>query len=254
VIEPDAVREAAAEQRASSPPSDDTAPGGVRPNDRVIVFGASTAGKSEVINHLFSTFRVQRVLVDTKGHEFDVIGPDGQLLEPVSDVAAIDWREPIVHYVDRTGQVEEFGELFDALNRRHHVMTFVHETADLCEYRPNKSPRPVMAYLNKGAAHGRGFIGGSQRAVYVPLHARTEAMHVFYMVPRLVEDDDHRAAASAFGMHPNELAGQLADLHHEHGDYSFLWADRRARTVRACPPLPEHVRAQSIVRRRTVVA
>lgn len=245
--------EQAAEQPEPVAAAEQPRSGGVRWNDRVIVFGASTAGKSEVINHLFSTFRLQRVLVDTKGHEFDVIGADGQVVAPVSDVAAIDWRQPIVHYVDSTGKVDEFGELFDALNQRHRIMTVVHEAADLCEYRPNKAPRSVMAYLNKGAAHGRGFIGGSQRAVYIPLHARTESMHVFYMVPRLAEDEDHRAAASMMGTHPNELAGRITDLHNAHGDYSFLWYDRRARELRDCPPIPEHVRAQSIVRRRTII-
>jgi energy-coupling factor transporter ATP-binding protein EcfA2 len=98
--------------------------GGIVHHDRVFIAGRTGSGKSELINVLFSGFACQRLLVDTKD-EFDIPG-----VERVRDVAAIDWSEPIIHYVDSSSQAGEFDELFEACLRRRHLVVAVHELAE----------------------------------------------------------------------------------------------------------------------------
>jgi hypothetical protein len=200
------------------------------------------SGKSELLNHLASAFRWQRVLVDTKD-EWTVPG-----VEPVHDVAAIDWREPIVHYRNRGTGPQELGELFDVLNQRRRVIAVVHELLDLCDGHPSKTPRSVLQYLTKGAAHGRGFLGGSQRPVMVPSHARTEAAHIFIFTPRLTPDD-LKPIARELGTSFEQLARDLDEVQRELGDHAFVWFNRRTRDLSACEPLDDATRSHTIVHR-----
>jgi len=43
--------------------------GGVRYHERAFFAGPTESGKSELLNFVFSGFRCQRLLYDTKGHE-----------------------------------------------------------------------------------------------------------------------------------------------------------------------------------------
>jgi hypothetical protein len=216
-------------------------------NDRVFVAGQTRSGKSELLNVLFSELQVQKVLIDTKG-EFAIDD-----VEPVEDPAAIDWREPVIHYrTSPAGDLGEIDELFQACMGRRRLTVCCHELSDLCDYSAQRTPRWVNAYISKGGAHGLGFYAGSQRPANVPMRAKTEAQHVFYVVPRLTEDRDHDAMAAPMGIDARALDSELRGAQAEHGRYAFLWWDLRAQQLTAWPPLPEPVRARNLVARTTV--
>lgn len=218
----------------------------VRYNQRVLALGMTRSGKSELLNVLFSRVRCQRLLVDTKD-EFAIAG-----VEPARAVAEIDWSQPVIHYIDSTGQPAEFGELFSACFTRRHLVVAVHELADLCAHSPGRTPPEVLGYINKGAAHGLGLLGASQRPVNVPPHARTEAAHVFVFVPGL-SPADHRTVAETMGISPDELTREIAQLQEQHGEHAFLWWDRGTREISYWPPLPEQLRKGTTITRRTVL-
>lgn len=212
-------------------------------NDRTLVLGYTGSGKSELLNAHFSTMRCQRVLVDTKD-EWTIPG-----VEAVSDPEAIDWREPIVHFVGRTGALEEIDGLFAAAYDHRPLVVCVHELGDLCDFVPSRTPPHVNAYLSKGRSHGLGLLGASQRPVEMPKRAKTEAQHVFAFTPRM-SPEDVETIARMMDASPRDLGRWLDECHENKGPYSFLWFDRRAREITRWPALPEHVRAKSAINRR----
>jgi hypothetical protein len=218
---------------------------GLRYNDRVFVGGQSRSGKSEMINLLLSLLRGQWVLLDTKP-EFAIDG-----VEPIRSPADIDFGERIIHYVPSpTGGPEELDEVFERCFRAAgHRTVGVHELADACDYRAQKAGKWVNAYISKGGAKGKGFIGGSQRPVDIPVRALAEAQHLFYFVPRLVRKTDHAAMAEPMAIDADQLSRELHVAQEEHGLHSFLWWDSRARELTRWAPLPEHLRSRIIVRR-----
>jgi hypothetical protein len=223
------------------------AAGGMRPWDRVFVGGQTGSGKSEFINYLLARVRSQRLLLDTK-NEFAI-----DELEPARDPSAIDWEQPLIHYVPASTDVSEMDELFTALNSRRRVTVFAHEVADLCEYKPGRTPSSISRYISQGRAHGLGLVAGSQRPVEMPKRCITEAEHVLQFVPRLTEADDHKMVAGRMHLTPDELAAELASLQNEYGQYAFLWWDLRARELTRWQPLPDDLRARINVHRTSVV-
>jgi hypothetical protein len=216
--------------------------------DRTLILGQTRSGKSELLNLHFSAFRCQRVLVDTKD-EWTIAG-----VEPVEDVAAIDWRAPVIHLRLEPGDIDAVEQLFRlAFEHRGPLVLGVHELADLCDYRPHLAPRHLRRYLAQGAAHGLGLLGASQRPVEMPVRSRTETQHVFVFVPRLA-GDDVEAIARMVGLSTRELERELDERQAEDGLHSFLWFDRREGKLTAWPPLTAELRAGSIVDRRPGVS
>lgn len=217
----------------------------IRFNDRVVLLGSTGCGKSELANRLFTDLHggAQRVVLDTK-HEFAVPG-----VEPVSDVAAIDWTQPIIHYRDGGGGVGEMQDFFAACHARRRIVVLVHELSDVCDFSAGRTPPAFNEYVSKGRALGQGLIAGSQRPFEVPSRAKSEADHVFLFVPRFGLEQDHKAAAQTIGMNVNELAATLDELLATLGEHSFLHFDRRERSVVACEPLSEAERSGIVVTR-----
>lgn len=222
---------------------------GVRWHERVFVAGYTGSGKSGLVNHLFSQLRNQRLLLDTKP-EFTVDG-----VEPVYAVDEIDWQQPIIHFIEPDQDLEVIDELFYACSRRRNLTIAVHELADLCADQPNRTPRYVKRWLRAGNIFGNGLIGASQRPVCMPTQARTEAQHVFAMVPAL-DPEDHRIVARLAQMPPEELYDWLERAAHLSPTqrHSFVWIARASRRVRMSPPLPDSLRARSVVRQRPLGA
>jgi hypothetical protein len=218
---------------------------GLRYNDRVFVGGRSRSGKSELINLFLSSLRGQWVLIDSKP-EFAI--PD---VEPVRSADELDFSERIIHYVpSATAGPDEFDAVFERCYRAAgHRTVALHELGDACDYRAQKVGRWVNAYISKGGAKGKGFIGGSQRPVDIPVRAYSEAEHIFYVVPRLVRDSDHKTLAGPIPLSPDELGAELHATQAEHGLHSFLWWDSRARELTRWDPLPEDLRSRIIVQR-----
>ena len=217
----------------------------VRYHERVFVGGPSESGKSELLNVLFSQFRCQRLLYDSKGHEFTIAG-----VEPVSDPAAIDWSQPIIHYVTTTTEVAEVDEVFSQAERRPNLLVCVHELGDLCEYHTNKTPQPVNRYLAQGGAKGRGFIGGSQEPVDMPKRAKKEINHAYTMTPPMSREH-LKVIGEIVGVSGPEMEAELRQLQAEHGPHAFVhWPKGALQDPTYWPPLPAEIRAHNIVKRR----
>jgi hypothetical protein len=219
--------------------------GGVSYNDRTLVLGFTRSGKSELINHQFSSMRCQRLLIDTKD-EWVVDG-----VERVASIEAIDWSAPIIHNAPIDNDRDDFDRLFGLAYQRRHLVVCVHELADLCEFNSHATPPKVRTYLSKGGAHGLGLLGASQRPVEMPKRALTECQHVFVLVPRMTQPD-LEAIGQMIDRPASEVAQLIDQLHAEQGDHSFLWFNRWTRQLVFCKPLGEEMRRRTIVRKRTV--
>lgn len=218
--------------------------GGLRYNDRAIILGQTRSGKSELLNSLWSGFRSQRVLLDTKD-EWHVAN-----VPPSTSVDEIDWRSPVIHFASESHDVSEFDALFYAAYRQRGPMTIaVHELADLCDYQPNRTPPGLQAYLSKGAAHGLGLLSASQRPRQIPTRARSEVEHVFVMA-RQPDPRDRAEVAELLGMEPEALTREIGEIHERLGEHAFLYRNRRTGERTAWEPLSPAVRAQSLVSRR----
>lgn len=208
-------------------------------DERTFVAGPTGSGKSTVLNVLFSGLRNQRLLYDTKD-EWQVHD-----VPPVTDVADIDWRAPVIHFRGDGGP-DEAQELFAAAWRIPNLTICVHELADLCDHMPNRTPTAVRRWITKGRAHGRGLLGGTQRPVGMPRIARTEAQHIFLVLPRLDPDDEDVMVrmCEAGGSDVRAAIARAEQLAPEH---SFVWYAKKTRRLHISPPLPRHMLATSIV-------
>jgi hypothetical protein len=223
-------------------PSPQPAKGGIRYTDRVFVGGVNGSGKSVLINHLATRFRCQRFLYDTKD-EFTVPGVDA-----VHRISQIDWRAPVIHFIDTEGDLDETNRLFRLFWQRrigrdptmlYGLIVVVHELADLCGDQPGATPKWVSNYIRKGRAHGLGMINGSQRPRNIPRAARSECQHVFSFAGGFDPEDVpvmakmHRLTVPQY----EKALAQAAEI----SEHAFLWGDRRARTNVIRPSLPPHL-------------
>lgn len=226
---------------------------GVRYHERAFFAGPTESGKSELLNYVLSQFPCQKLLWDSKGHEFEVPG-----VEPVFDPAAIDWSQEWIHYVALTTEVAEVEEVFSqimppgvVIDHRDLVIA-VHELGDLCEYETNRTPRSVNRVLAQGGAKGIGFLGGSQEPVDMPKRAKKEINHAFTMTPPMSQE--HLKEVSKFvgeRATAKEMAEELRAVHAELGDHAFVhWPRGALQEPTRWAPLPAEERAKIVVRRR----
>jgi len=245
------MRVALVDQAPAQPTAITAAPGGIRFNDRVLSLGQTGSGKSTLLNYLFSTgYRCQRLLVDTKW-EWTIEG-----VEPTTRVEALDWEQPIIHYRDERGDLDDFDRLFKAClqrvvhsGRQYGLVVCVHELADLCAHRPNSTPRYVNAYITKAMKKGGGLLAGSQRPVNMPKTARSESQHTFAFAPGFDADDRPVVAKNMriTDAQLEDLLTQAAALSPT-GEHSYLWFEERAKRIHIRPPLPAALLRRSVVR------
>jgi hypothetical protein len=208
--------------------------------------GPTESGKSELLNVLFSEMRCQRLLFDTKGHEWTIAG-----VEPVSDPEAIDWQQPIIHYVTMGTDLDEVKAVFGQCCQRKNLSVCVHELNDLSGYSTNRTPEVVNRYLSQGGANGRGLLGATQMPVDMPKRARSEVQHVFTLAPPIDEDHLKVLCRIVGGISAEEMGEEIAAVQVEHGEHAFIhWPKGALQEPTAFPPLPDHVRANNIVQRR----
>lgn len=232
---------------------------GVRWHERAFFAGPTESGKSELLNYVLSGFRCQKLLWDSKGHEWSIPG-----VEPVSDPAAIDWTQEWVHYVTSSPEVAEVEEVFAQVMptggvgtvSRENLVIAVHELGDLCGYQTNACPPSVNRVLAQGGAKGIGFLGASQEPVDIPKRAKKEVNHVFAMTPPMARE--HLGEVSKFvgeRMTSAELVSELKAAHEELGDHAFIHLPRGAKQeATTYPPLPPEHRKAIVVQRRQVHA
>lgn len=226
----------------------------IKYHDRVFVAGQSSSGKSELLNYFFSRLTCQKVLMDTKG-EFAIDDDRGNQIPPTRRAEDVDWSQPVIHFQELAGDLDEYDELCYQVVHRRNIAVCCHELGDLCEDQANKTPRWVRRHIRTGNVFGDGWLSGSQRPVGMPRQARTEAQHVIQMVP-VLDPEDHKIVAPMMGINDYELrrlVDQAAALSPT-GEYSFVWFDKRTKRpgfpgITLWPPLPENLRSQIRVRR-----
>ena len=224
---------------ASSPPSS----GGIKYHHRVFVAGHAGGGKSELLNHIATRFRCQRLLLDTKD-EWSIPG-----VEPVHQVAAIDWNEPTIHLIidaDGGGDLSEISRLFRvawhrkvgrAQGKAYGLVIIVHELGDLCDDTPGRTPASFVNYVKKGDAHGLGLLAGTQRPVNVPKIARTQSEHVMSMA-RGFDAADVEEMAKVHNMSVPAFQRALEQAN-QVGPYAYVYRNRITRENVIRPQLPE---------------
>ena len=192
---------------------------GVNFNERVFVVGPTESGKSTLLNVLFSEMRCQRLLFDSKGHEWTIEG-----VEPVWTAAELDWSEPILHYCLRDSEdLGEVAALFRQCNQRQGgLVVCVHELQDLCAYVTQRTPGSVNTYVSQGGANGRGFLGGTQEPVDMPKRARAEIQHVYTMVPPIDGKHMENVARVVPGVSASEMTAEIEDVERELGAHAFI--------------------------------
>jgi hypothetical protein len=234
---------------AQSSPQTTSKPGGLAYHHRVFVAGQSDSGKSVLINHLATRFRCQRLLYDTKD-EWTIPG-----VTPVYRVEHIDWKQPVIHLIDESGNLDDTDRLFRICwtrkvgrseNRSYGLVVIVHELGDLCGDSPGRTPRWLSNYIRKGDAHGLGLIAGAQRPYNIPKVARTEAKHVFSMA-RGCDPADIPVMAGLHRMTVPEYERALEQAH-ELGEYAYIQGNRATRTNVIRPPLPELMLRRTLAR------
>lgn len=197
--------------------------------DRIALVGMTQSGKSTYARVLFEHARCRRLLVDPK-HSWRV---DGVL--PVDDVAAVDWRAPVIHFRPRWADRAQSDELYRAAF--HHLrgssLIWTDEAYGVSSSSWPAAGGGFVTIQTQGAELGIGHIVCTQRPVNAARETFTEADHVILFPP--LDDDDLKTARQGAAFAPlEELRAHLAALE-PHG---YLHLDRRARAMRVGAPLP----------------
>lgn len=210
--------------------------------DRVALVGETGSGKSEFMRWLFEQTRCRRMLVDAK-HSWRLKG-----VEPVHEVADVDWRAPLIHvqppWQDRSFSDELYRTAFRRLPPLGQAVIFTDESYGVS----------MSSWLSSGVAtvqtQGReleiGHVAAIQRPVNVNRELYTEATHVILF--RGLDDDDLQTLRRGFTWLPLE---QLRELFYALPRYGYLWIDRAGQRVDVGDPLGEEYRRAGVMRRRS---
>jgi hypothetical protein len=230
----------APEPAAAAPGADewaDEAP--VNYNDRCLILGKTTSGKSELARYLFSAFTgCRRVCVNVKGLA-DVGVP------AVSDPGAVDWTAPVINFVPRSSKQELYEELYAGI-LAHGGPTVVWLDEAFGPTTGNRAPDSLIMVQTQGAQRGIGHLVCSQRPENIAVPLRTEAEHVWIFVPPISYNDLEAIAREIAYLDdapcgPRELADLLRSVQAKHGLYSSVWWNRATGELVECEPLPASV-------------
>lgn len=203
--------------------------------DRIALVGMTQSGKSTLARYLFEQARCRRLLVDPK-HAWRVSG-----VLPITEVRAIDWRAPVIHFRPRWGDRDQSDELYAAaFQRLRHALIWTDEAYGVSAAAWPSSA--VATVQTQGATRQIGHLVCSQRPVNARRELWTEADHVFLVPP--LDDDDLKTARQGFAFAPlEELRDHLAAL----PPYGYIWLDRRQRRLAVADPLPAELRTPRLV-------
>lgn len=176
----------------------------IKTRDRLFIAGKTGVGKTYLVKHL--TQNVQRlVLIDGKGTLTDwntVTFEEGKralrMGEPVR-IRAIPGRndEPSEYWPS------VFGECYDAGN----LTIYIDELFAIVQPGHN-APKELWALYTRGREFGIGVWASTQRPVWIPLVAISEAEH--FILFRLVLEEDRRKMAAFMG---TEVLEPIRDEH-----------------------------------------
>lgn len=208
----------------------------MRFNHRALIVGKTLSGKSTFARYLFGHFTgVRRVVVNVKGR-LD-IG-----IEPVHDVARIDWAAPLVNFVPRSFDRDLFEELYAGVWAHRNVPTIVWLDEAAAVTSASWAPDHLLVVQQQGAEWGVGHLVCAQRCKNIKMELRTEAEEIYVFCPppsqadlQWLADEMDVHGYEEFTVH--DLRARLRDVHATHGDHAFLRWIRATAELQDCAPL-----------------
>lgn len=200
-------------------------------SDRVLLVGRTQSGKSTLARYLAAHMHGARLLL------INVKGTENVGVDPVYDVAAIDWAAPVVDFIPRTMDRRLFEDLYEAIFS-HGGPRVVWLDEAMAVTRANYAPDRLLLVQQQGDRLGIGHLYCSQRPQEIAGALKSECEHIF-VCGSVFTARDLQALSAEMGMSGDQLGAQLRDLHAEHGDYAFLWYCRSTGELEWCEPLPQ---------------
>jgi hypothetical protein len=211
----------------------------VRPvafNDRSLFIGKTLSGKSTLARWFWGQMiGARRVCVNVKGSP-------GIGVPPVFDVGAIDWTAPVVNYVPREITPKAFEDLYAAI-LEHGGATNVWLDEAYGPTTGSSAAPSLIRVQTQGASLGIGHTVCSQRPKDIAVPLRTEAEHIFMVVPPISYDDLGALAREVSYIDgqpcgPRELADMLREVQQQYGDHAAVWWQRGTGEIVVMEPLP----------------
>lgn len=203
-------------------------------NDRTLIVGKTTSGKSVIAGYLIAAMTgCRRVVIDPKG--MLQLG-----VEPVRDVARIDWAAPIIHYIPTRFTPDEYEELYEAVFfAGGPMLVYTDESGGVGPTKAGFAPRYLTALQAQGAQLGMGHIYCAQRPKNIASELRTECEHCFLIGPPPPKIDiDTLAADLGVQGGGTELTRRIREAREHEGEYAFLWYSRAGDELVTCAPIP----------------
>lgn len=205
-------------------------------NDRALVVGKTTGGKSTFARYLCAHFTGARVVVVNVKGKLDVGVP------ATFDPRAIDWTARVVNFVPTTFRRELFEELYAAIWAHRNVPTVIWLDEAAAVTSASYAPDHLLIVQQQGAEHNVGHVVVAQRCKNIKMELRTEAEELYIFVPppsqadlQWLAEEIGEVDGEPFSAH--ELRARMRRLHDEQGDYAFLRWVRATGELDDCAPL-----------------
>lgn len=202
----------------------------IAPNERVLFVGKTGSGKSYAAKLLASRL-ARLVVVDTKGGV--------EQSDPANWPGMLPWdREGrrrlnegyAARLLVRPAIGEDLEPIFRAVYEAGNAVIYLDEMYGVLP--PGSRPGPWLSALyTRGRGRGIGVWAASQRPIWIPVFAKSEAD--WFLLFRLQDADDRRHMVGYMGEEASRvLRGHQVLVYHQSWDEARLYRQMEARTVR----------------------
>lgn len=215
----------------------------MRYNERALLVGKTRSGKSTFALYLCVHFKGCRIIVVNVKGRLD-IG-----VEPVHNVADIDWSQRVINFVPASFGRDVFEELYAAAWAHRGVPTIIWLDEAAAVTSPGYAPDHLLVVQQQGGEWDMGHCVCAQRCKNIKMELRTEAEE-FYIWPGLSQPDLDWLADEIGEIDGEPFDGQdlrirlreLAKLYPAPpgspvSSHAFLWWRRATGELVDCEPL-----------------